>query len=48
MNRPNEEWRIQVSLQSSNLCGDSRLREVQLTGCFRDFAGLGNHQEGMQ
>jgi hypothetical protein len=47
MDRPNEQWYVQVSFQSPDLGGDCRLREMKSPGCFRDFAGLGNNQEGM-
>ena len=47
MDRPNEQWRVQVSLQSPDLGSDSRLREMKSASCLRDFAGLGNNQESM-
>jgi hypothetical protein len=30
MNRPNEQWHVQVSLQSPDLSGDGWLREVSV------------------
>jgi hypothetical protein len=47
MGRTNEQWHVQVSLQSPDLGGDGWLREMKPPSCFRDFAGVGNNQEGM-
>jgi hypothetical protein len=47
MHGPNEQGHVQFSLQSPNLGGDGRLREMKPPSRFRDFAGLGNNQEGM-
>jgi hypothetical protein len=48
MDGPNKQWHVQLSLQSPDLGSHGRLREMQSSSCFRDFADLGNNQEGMQ
>jgi hypothetical protein len=48
MDRPNEQWRVQLSLQSPDLGSHGRLREMESPSGFRDFADLGNNQEGMK
>jgi hypothetical protein len=48
VDRPNEQWRVQLSLQPPDLGSHGRLREMELPSCFRDFTDLGNNQEGVQ
>jgi hypothetical protein len=48
MGRPDEQRRVQLSLQSPDLGSHRWLRKVESPSGFRDFADFGNHQEGVE
>jgi hypothetical protein len=48
VDRSNEKRRVQLGFQSPDLGGNSWLGEMKTPGCFGNFAGLRNSQEGMQ